>query len=440
MKTYQNYYIATRGFSLVELLVAMVIALVVMTGVINSFLASKDAYRYNQELAFIQENARFADSKMGSDIREAGNFGCSLEAPTALNNIYYANNLVNLLGDTSTSSTPTHDFYKAIGIQGYNSLTPSWPSPTVQAAVLAVGATTAPDVIMVRHGDLDNAMSIQSHDDVTNTFTLKTGTFNNNSSYKAGKIMVYADAACQYQAIFQSTGPAPSATTTTIAHNVNGGSVSQIPGNFATVLRGQLYLSGNYYFGNFAHSSECSSASVCSWRFPSPPPTYPPDSKVMPMVSNIYYIGKSSIDTNMNSLFVIGLGDDGLAAPAQELVLGVDDMRIYYGVDTLDKNNSNTTGTPVGAPDGTANRYVTADKILHDTATSTNSYSYLVWNRVDSVRIQLLMRSHNKLSSSLSQNFQWDDGTSFTKNDGYLRQVVSFTVQLRTPFRVRTTP
>ncbi|HSB96630.1 MAG TPA: prepilin-type N-terminal cleavage/methylation domain-containing protein, partial [Spongiibacteraceae bacterium] len=66
-----------RGFSLIELMVAMVIALIVLAGVLSSFLASKQAYLYNQEVAFIQENARYAAAYLSADIREAGNFGCS---------------------------------------------------------------------------------------------------------------------------------------------------------------------------------------------------------------------------------------------------------------------------------------------------------------------------------------------------------------------------
>jgi type IV pilus assembly protein PilW len=424
MKTYQNSLIVTRGFSLVELLVAMVIALVVMTGVVNSFLASKDAYRYNQELAFIQENARFADSKMGSDIRQAGNFGCNLEAPTPQKNIYYTNNLVNVLGNTSTMTTI--DFYKAIGIQGYNHTT-GWPNTTVSDAytvVTAADADASPDAIMVRHADLDSAMPVQSHDAAPGyTFTLKTGTV--NQTYKSGAIMVYADPACQYQAIFQSTGPAPSATTTTIAHNSGVGT----PGNYSKLLQGMLHAGGStYYFGNYAHSSECTTATTCSWG--SSTPVYAADSKIMPMSSNIYYVNKSGIDPSINALWVIGLSDVGTTGTPQELVLGVDDMRIYYGVDTLDSANAST-----GTPDGTANRYVVADQITADTAVSGNT-TFLDWNRVSSVRIQLLMRSRSKLSSNPSQTFQWEgDASSFTKNDGYLRQMVSFTIQLRNPFR-----
>jgi len=418
MKANEYCLRAHRGFSLVELLVAMVIALVVMAGVINSFLASKDAYRYNQELAFIQENARFANSKMGSDIRDAGNFGCRTSDGT---NNYYDNNLVNVLGDTSSLSYP--DLFTAVGVQGYNNTT-GWPTSDVQAAVTAVNATTPPDAIMVRHADLDDndAYLVQGHSG--HAFTLSSA----NTKYPDGAIMVFADAQCRYQAIFRATGPAPGSTTLTMDHTANTGSA---PKNYAEVLLGKLKQTG-YFFGDYTHSSsECPSTTNCSWQDSSA--TYLTGSKLMPLTSNIYYVGRSTIDPSINSLWVVGLNSSGTGAgqigSPQELVLGVDDMRIYYGVDTLNPDGTN-------APDGNANRYVTANQIAAQIATSTATNGYLVWNRVTSVRVQLLMRSRGTISSRPSQTFRWEgDTTDLTKNDGYLRQMVSFTIQLRNPFR-----
>lgn len=402
---------AIQGFSLIELMVAMVIALIVMAGVINSLLASKEAFRYNDELAFIQENSRFAGVKLGTDIREAGSFGCQGDSPNnpSTRNNYRANNLINALGSTSTL-TGKQDFYKAYGVQGYNSAT-GYPGFMTGSYAPAAGS----DSFIIRHGDIDNALTVQSHSG--STFTLSTAvSATPNTTYKPGTIMVYADAQCRYQAVFQATSGAP-ATSTTIAHAASG-----TPGNFTTALQGILFKSPSYYIGDYSNRAAEGCSTACSWIDAAA--TYTADSKLMPLSSRAYFIAPSSIDGTMNSLWVSYL-DNGGTFTTQELVLGVDDMRVYYGVDTD------------AVADGVPNRYVAADIIgTSDYATVASTHSYLVWNRVASVRLQLLMRSHNKLSSNPSQVFRWDSSsTDVTKNDGYLRQMVSFTVQLRNPFR-----
>ena len=61
-----------RGLTLVEIMVAMAISLVLLAGIIQIFLGSKQAYRVQDGLARLQENGRFAMEFMGRSIREAG--------------------------------------------------------------------------------------------------------------------------------------------------------------------------------------------------------------------------------------------------------------------------------------------------------------------------------------------------------------------------------
>jgi type IV pilus assembly protein PilW len=65
-----------RGFSLVELMVAMVLGLVVIGGVISVMLANKRSYRANEGLSQIQESARTAYELIARDIRQTGGTGC----------------------------------------------------------------------------------------------------------------------------------------------------------------------------------------------------------------------------------------------------------------------------------------------------------------------------------------------------------------------------
>lgn len=64
------------GFTLVELMVAMVLGLLVLGGALTVFLANQTTGRANQALAEIQNTARMAHLLMAHDIRNAGFTGC----------------------------------------------------------------------------------------------------------------------------------------------------------------------------------------------------------------------------------------------------------------------------------------------------------------------------------------------------------------------------
>jgi len=76
MKTHNKQ----RGFSLIEIMIALTIALVLMAGVMGIMSSSKRTYSIQQDLARLQENARFAMEFITSDLRMAGYFGCAGKA------------------------------------------------------------------------------------------------------------------------------------------------------------------------------------------------------------------------------------------------------------------------------------------------------------------------------------------------------------------------
>jgi len=65
-----------RGFTLIELMIAMVIGLVLMTGVVSVFIASSNSYQRLQGLASIQERGRIAVQILQNSIQVAGYTGC----------------------------------------------------------------------------------------------------------------------------------------------------------------------------------------------------------------------------------------------------------------------------------------------------------------------------------------------------------------------------
>ncbi len=65
------------GFSLIELMTAMVISLLLLTAAVGVFISNNRIYREQNEMGQLQENARFAMSLLVKDIRSAAFVGCA---------------------------------------------------------------------------------------------------------------------------------------------------------------------------------------------------------------------------------------------------------------------------------------------------------------------------------------------------------------------------
>ncbi len=72
------------GLSLVELMIAIALGLILMTGVIQVFLSSRVAFDTQQALSRIQETGRLAMEFLSRDIRMAGYMGCGSRTEGAI--------------------------------------------------------------------------------------------------------------------------------------------------------------------------------------------------------------------------------------------------------------------------------------------------------------------------------------------------------------------
>ncbi len=112
----------SRGFGLVEIMVALVLGLVVSLGIIQIFSASRGTFITQNASARMQEDARFVLSKMLQELRMTGMYGClqfdaaqvggAIPKPAALNNpiLWDATNqkLTLVTADVGTAgTTPT---------------------------------------------------------------------------------------------------------------------------------------------------------------------------------------------------------------------------------------------------------------------------------------------------------------------------------------------
>ena len=157
------------------------------------------------------------------------------------------------------------------------------------------------------------------------------------------------------------------------------------------------------------------------------PPPEPPESqsRSFQLLSRGYYVSqRSSLDTPDNpvpSLRMKTLAGSSLGPRIvdQEVVPGVEDLQVQFGVDT----------DRVGeAGRGSVNRYVNPDDPLLD----PDDPAFLPEARVLAVRVWLRVRAdHPEQGYSDTNEYAYADQEQTAPNDAYRRTVVSRTIRLR---------
>lgn len=293
------------GLSLVELMVALTIGLIILTALVRLVSTSRSTYTLEEGLARVQESGRFAMEFLAQDIRMAGFAGCSANLSSSS-----VNNIVSPAADATSFNPNGIAGYKYVGITG-TSLTSDW-SPAVPATYFSSGITpiAGTDVLVVQRADTLSTHLVEKEDkkdkkdDDSKEAELKiydtAGPINQND------ILMVSD--CTNADIFKvSNDPKADGTGSekvTIAH----GSDSNTTNKLSTA------------YGN--------------------------DAQIMKLVTRVYFIGRrSNSASNPPALYRKELGNNGALAD-QELVEGVDVMRLAYGEDTDNDRSVNIYRNP----------------------------------------------------------------------------------------------
>lgn len=329
------------GLSLVELMIAMTLGLIVLAGVLSLFLTNKQSYTLENAVARVQEGGRFSLDFMRPTLRQAGYTGCGGQD-------MWSDSGMNLLNSTGDIFDFSHAIlgYDYSGTSAGNSYTIAADLPTAASAAsnwspalptdvwTAISSKIIPgsDVIMI-HAVNPGGISVQPP--------------SGNGGGSAGNIKVYDGnqiggllgqigyvTNCQQAAIFQITNVQTSSAT--VVHSKSGsfspGNASQGKADDMTAPT-QLYTASTvlYFIGIGADG------------------------------------GPSLFTDSLNGSISNIQNNIGLNTP-QELVPGVENMQILYGVDT--------------DADGIANQYIDASQVSD-------------WSSVAivSIRLALLVRS-----------------------------------------------
>jgi len=145
---------AQGGFTLIELMIAMLIGVFLMTGVIQIFLSAKQAYRLQENLSRLQENGRFAMDMIAQDIRMAG-YVDTVCLPTTAAMPQTLQTLIQVANANTTNNTnwcsaatpPTTTPATIGGMSCVSSITPSGTnSSTTALNTTAPANTTASNI------------------------------------------------------------------------------------------------------------------------------------------------------------------------------------------------------------------------------------------------------------------------------------------------------
>lgn len=205
-------YPRQRGFSVVELMIAVLLSMVLMAGVLSIFSSSKVTYLANEKTARLQENGRMALDMVVRDIRSAGYLGCAKTVPF-----------------TSTLNNPTSLLWDyAQPMQGFEWTGGTW-SPALDA-VLIPSAQAESDVIVLRVARREGTAQR-----VTNNLASTVSDPQVAAAVQNG-IMMITD--CNASTVFQVTGyVAPD------VQHATGGAGADGPGNLTADL-GYVYQQG----------------------------------------------------------------------------------------------------------------------------------------------------------------------------------------------------
>jgi type IV pilus assembly protein PilW len=378
---------ASRGFSMVELMVAITLALVVSAALLSVFLASRSSFRGTAGTAAVADGGRFALDFISNSVRSAGFMACnttqrqlSILAPAP--SPVYANFSQALLGYEAVGTAPGGAYSVPLASNAApvaaDTTAADWLSP---AGIIPAGLDPALISIAAPAGEIAPQGQITKNNDV---------------------LVVYSTMRNAQPAYVTNIANGASNFTVNAAASLSGGQLATISDCAKSVVMWISSVGGgtvNMSSGGWPNNSTSSL-----------PVSFEIGSQVEPVDTTVFYIGVGA--DGDGALFSLDLNGGG-AFTASELVPDIEAMQILYGVDT--------TGTQ------TVGEYLTADQVVNTAANPATSF-----NNVISVKIAVLAASQPGLvTPSAAQTYNLLGTTVTAPQDSRARQVFEVTVSLR---------
>jgi type IV pilus assembly protein PilW len=345
------------GITLVELMVAMVIGLLLAAGISQVFVSSQQTYRITEEQSRLQENARFALEFITRDVREAGYTGCRA---------------IEEMNVQTVANAPVPNYTENSIINGNEATSAAVWAPALNASISGsvVGGT---DTITIQKGSSCGATLITPM--TISSANIKVSS-PNSCNLTAGDALMISD--CQDAHIFRAGTVSNGTGSQTIPHPASNNTGTHFCINQAGIGTGS-----------------CGTANA---------KLYGADSELLQFTSLTYYIRQGA--GGRNALWVFDNTEAASAQNPMELIEGVEDMQVTYGVDT--------TG------DDIVDAYQTANTVN----AATN------WINVISAEISLLVETQDDNLTTDNMTYTYN-GATVTSADNRLRRVFTTVIGIR---------
>lgn len=271
------------GFSIVELMVSILIGLIIMAGVVQVVVTSRTTYVGQEDMSFIQENARYAMDVLGKDIQGAGYRGCAGQgARTAL-----------------IAQVPANaaEFIGLGALQGFGTADDGAPDAYRENRASLADNVFSESILIRRFAGAERP--IASHTGTTITLAGQANFLSDNLG------IVGED--CRRIGVFRGQVGSSESGDITIG-------VSATPNNNITSIKPSL-----------DRDIICPGAGCASYT-----QNYNPGAVVMDYVARAYYIGTSDMVPGVPALMRAALRNGTVVE--EEIALGVEDMHLRYAV------------------------------------------------------------------------------------------------------------
>jgi type IV pilus assembly protein PilW len=308
---------SARGFSIIELMIALTLGMVIIFGIVQLFTANDRTYSLLNAQSRLQESGRFAFDFIKEQTRSSGFYGCGPERQNVVKELrgtwpmlYEFDVTTPVLGyDGKADGTWSPSLSVLPRTEAGLSTNTYAPGKGVDTTVIQRGT----DVLVVRRVRAPEAPLLQVLQPLGNPVVAAPG---GNSGFATGDVVVLAD--CQQAAVFRITGLV-------------------VGGNQATLLRGTSALGDPYENATVIDSPTGPIPSTLSFLGRS----YGEDATIGVVETTIFFIAPGAGVNNRGTAPLSLWRRSGTSAPV-ELVSGIDDMQVLAGIDTtLGDNQTN---------------------------------------------------------------------------------------------------
>ncbi|WP_149194173.1 PilW family protein [Luteimonas suaedae] len=368
--------------SLLEIMIALLIGSLLILALVQVFAASRTAYQMSEGMARVQENARFAMDFLQRDIRMAGHYGCVNDQ----SHLQKEGSLEIHLGAVGDLGNPLNFGVSVVGYEAPN----TGPEDTVQigeggdlpaglpATIQALEPLPGSDILVLRYlgtrgAPVTNIVDTGSEE----ILTLADGSWGALTTDGVAEPTFFGVADCTYVDVFAGS---------------SAGGEGVVTVNIAPTSADTTDLIGRY----------------------TPQPSG--QSMLYRAESLVYYVAISKASGNPALFRARYLGG---AYEAEELVEGIENMQLLYG---LDRVADLATAPPSG--------YISVRQTAGDISAANEAVG---WRRVGMVQVGLLASSPNLAAAEQAEarNVLGVDFTPPAENDRLYRASYEATIALR---------